>query len=300
MRILALGDALVDLVCERPVAAPAEAPAFVPRPGGAAANAAIAAARLGARVALVGGAGADSWGAWFRDRLRAEQVDTSLFELLAGARTPMALVTAGPDAEPAYEVLGPELPRTAVARREALLEAVEAGDALFLSSNALVDEEERAVVLELRERALELERPVLVDPNVRLGRWPTGTRAAVATRELVPGALLVRCNRPEAELLTGEAEPVAAAEALLAAGARHVVVSDGPRGAVLRGGRLRVDAPGVAARAVDTSGAGDALTGTLLARLALSGFYPPALAAALPEAVQRAARVTERFGADPG
>jgi sugar/nucleoside kinase (ribokinase family) len=76
-------------------------------------------------------------------------------------------------------------------------------------------------------------------------------------------------------------------------------VTLGADGALLRGGGLRMDVPGVPARAVDTTGAGDTLTATLLARLAASGFYPPTLAAALPEAVERAARTTEHFGAHP-
>jgi fructokinase len=47
---------------------------------------------------------------------------------------------------------------------------------------------------------------------------------------------------------------------------------------------------------LSTVGAGDALTGTLLARLALSGFYAPAVAAALGEAVAAAAAACERWG----
>jgi sugar/nucleoside kinase (ribokinase family) len=49
--------------------------------------------------------------------------------------------------------------------------------------------------------------------------------------------------------------------------------------------------------AVDTTGAGDAVTGVLLAALARTGFYPAALAAQLPDAVAEAARATERYGA---
>ena len=48
---------------------------------------------------------------------------------------------------------------------------------------------------------------------------------------------------------------------------------------------------------VSTVGAGDVLTGTLLARLALSGFYPSAVAAALVESVRAAASACERWGA---
>jgi sugar/nucleoside kinase (ribokinase family) len=44
-------------------------------------------------------------------------------------------------------------------------------------------------------------------------------------------------------------------------------------------------------------GAGDVLTGILLARLVNSGFYPPAVAAALPEAVRAASEACRRGGA---
>ena len=79
-----------------------------------------------------------------------------------------------------------------------------------------------------RERALALGKPVIFDPNLRLHRWPSAARAAEAANACVPGALLVRCNREEAEMLTGEADPDAAAQALVAAGARAAVVSARP------------------------------------------------------------------------
>jgi len=292
-----LGEALVDLVCERPVDALGEARAFVPHPGGAVANAAAAAAALGAQVELLGGAGDDDWGRWLRDDLERAGVGLEWFGLLPGVRTPVAFVTVDGAGEPAFQIYGQDIASTVLAQRDRVDAAVEACGALFVSSNTLVGEDERAVTMAARRRAIELGRPVVVDPNLRPDRWPTAARAAATTRELVPGAFLVRGNRAEAELLTGEADPARAAEGLLAAGAQHVVVTRGAGGAILRGGGLRLDVPGVAARPVDTTGAGDVLTGTLLARLAASGFYPPTLAAALPEAVERAARSTEVFGA---
>ncbi len=77
-----------------------------------------------------------------------------------------------------------------------------------------------------------------------------------------------------------------------------VVITLGAGGAILRGGAgLKVDCPAVApARVLSTIGAGDALTGTLLARLANSGFYPAAAAAALGEAVAASAQACERWG----
>ena len=126
--------------------------------------------------------------------------------------------------------------------------------------------------------ALEHDRPVIFDPNLRLHRWRSHADAAASANACVPGALLVRCNQSEAALMTGEDDPERAAEALLKAGTRLVVITLGAQGAMLRG-ELRADVPGVRARVLSTIGAGDVLTGVLLARLALSDFYPAAVAA---------------------
>jgi sugar/nucleoside kinase (ribokinase family) len=99
----------------------------------------------------------------------------------------------------------------------------------------------------------------------------------------------------EAALMTGESDPEGAALALVKGGARLVVLTLGARGAMLRG-QLRTDAPGVPVNIVSTLGAGDVLTGVLVAKLALSDFYPPSVAAALPDAVAQAARACERWG----
>lgn len=296
MRILLLGEALVDLVCETPVASLGEARAFVPHPGGAVANVAMVAAREGARTELAGGAGDDDWGRWLQAELSGAGVGLEWFSLLDMA-TPVALVAVDAGGEPTFHVYGQDIATTVLSLADRLDEAVEACGGLFVSSNTLVSEEERAVTMRARERALALERPVVFDPNFRLHRWPSATRAATAARDVVPGCFLVRCNRAEAEVLTGEPDPAAAADALLAAGAEHVVVTRGADGAILRGGGLRLDVPGVPAQAVDTTGAGDTLMGVLIARLAASAFYGPTLALALPEAVAAAARATEHFGA---
>ncbi len=110
-------------------------------------------------------------------------------------------------------------------------------------------------------------------------------------------AFLVKCNGEEARLLTGEDEPEAAVEGLLAAGAAHAVVTRGEAGAVVRGGGLRLDVPGEPARPISTVGAGDVFMGTVIAGLAATNFYPPAIAAAMRDAVVEGARATERWGA---
>ena len=296
MRTLCLGEALVDLICERPLEELAQADAFVPRFGGAVANVAVVAARTGARVALAGGAGDDSWGRWLRARLAQEGVELSLFGLVSGSQTPVAIVVVAPGGEPRYEIYGETIATVVHALAERLEDAIGDSAALFLSSNTLVFADERAVTMRARELALALARPVIFDANLRLHRWPSTAQAVAAANACVPGALLVRTNEAEAALMTGERDPERAALALVHAGARIVVVTLGPGGAMVRG-ELRADAAGVPAQVLSTVGAGDALTGVLLGRLGLAGYDPAAVAASLPEAVAESARACERWGA---
>jgi fructokinase len=291
VRTLCIGDALVDLICEQPLRDLGDATAFARHPGGATANAAVVAARLGGDVALAGGAGDDAWGGWLRDNLAAEGVGVEWFELVAGGPTAVALVTVDQAGEPSYLVHGGVVPELLD-----LPAAVDACDALAFASNALVDEGVREATLAARERAIGQGKPVVVDANLRLHRWANPGRAATELRACLPGAFLVKANRAEAKMLSGEDDPVRAAEGLLAGGARNVIVTLGAEGALLRG-ELRRQVPGVDATVLNTAGAGDTFLGVLLARLGQADYYPPVLAAALAEATREAARATERWPA---
>jgi fructokinase len=295
-RTLCLGEALIDLVGERPGAALTEMNHFSPHFGGAAANVALVAARAGARVALAGGTGDDDWGRWLLHQLEEARVDVSEFVLVPGLETPLAFVSVDGNGEPSYRLRGAATATIMTAIADRLEDAVRASAGLFISTNTLIGAEERGLTMRARELALELDRPVIFDANLRLGRWGSRTDARASANACVHGALLVRANRAEAELMTGEADPERAATALVKSGAKLVVLTLGSEGAILRGA-LRATAPGVPCRVVNTAGAGDVLTGTLLARLAMSGFYPSSVGAALPDAVEAAAKACERWGA---
>ncbi len=119
-------------------------------------------------------------------------------------------------------------------------EAVAGSAALFISTNTLAGAQERAVTMRAREVALELGRPVIFDVNLRLHRWTSRADAAASANACVRGALLVRLNMFEAELMTGESDPERAAMALVKGGAKMVVLTLGAGGALLRGA-LRAD-----------------------------------------------------------
>ncbi len=171
-----------------------------------------------------------------------------------------------------------------------------AHDAVLFGSNTLLGERERAVTLRARELALAAGKHVLFDPNLRMRRWSDRREPLALTTAALEGATLLKVNSAEAELLTGCADPAQAADRLVTMGARLAAVTLGPEGALLRGAAA-ADASGVPAATVDTTGAGDVVTGVLAAALSNSGFSPQAAADALGPAMSAAARATEGWGA---
>ncbi len=296
MTILCLGEAIVDLVCEEPVATPEDARAFVPHPGGALANVAVAAGRAGADAALLGGVGDDPWGRWLGEGLRDEGVHTGWMAIVKATPTPLAIVTFNHGLEPTFQVYGEAIGATMAAGGRFLEEAVEEASAVVFGSNTLVGKAEREVTLRARRAARDHGLPILFDPNLRPNRWEDLDRAVSYCRELCDGAFLVRATREEAALLTEAADPAAAATGLCALGARLGVVTMGAEGALMRGAASgEAEAPEV--DVVAPLGAGDAFMGGLAAGIAARGWDPSRAAEALPEAAAAGARACTGWGA---
>lgn len=298
MSILCLGEAIVDLVCERELPSPAAADSFVPRFGGALANVAVAASRGGAEAALAGGAGDDPWGRWLSEGLAGEGVSLEWFSLVAGVRTPLALITFDERREAAFQVYGEGIAATLGSIEPRLAEAVGASTALVFGSNTLVGEAERELTLHARELALERGLPVLFDPNLRAHRWSDLDLARRLCLEVCDRAFCVRANRAEAEWLTGEGDPAAAAAGLARRGARIAVVTRGAEGAVARGA-CEADQLAVEVEVASTLGAGDAFMGALAAGFAAGGWEPAAGPRALAAAAEAGARACTVWRAVP-
>ncbi|WP_405593069.1 carbohydrate kinase family protein [Streptomyces sp. NBC_01190] len=274
--MLVVGDVVTDVVARHaePLAADTDTAARIAvRPGGAGANVACWAARCGARVRLLGRVGADS-ADWHRAELRAAGVDpvlridqdlpTAVVIALVDAAAERTLVT---DSGAAFQ-LGP------ADWAEELLDGsarVHLSGYLFFSPPG----RELAAVVAKSARARGL--PVSVDPASAGFLRQFGVPGFL---DAVSGTDLLLPNEAEAALLSGQAEPAEAARELSArCGGAEVVVTLGAGGALAAvGGRVVARAPAVAAGAVDSTGAGDAFTGGLLAARLAGADLPTALA----------------------
>ncbi len=224
-------------------------------PGGKGANQAIAAARLGARVAMLGRVGEDTFGAGLVKNLRDNNVDTSQVEAILEAPTGSAFITVTPDGENAI-VVSPG------ANRRFGPDEVEAASGDLREARVLVAQ------LEVHVEAVEAAARIVSGNGGRLLFNTAPLREVSEDLLRLCDPLVV--NQHEAAFLLGDdaQDPEEIARKLLDLGPSSVVVTLGAAGAVLKTGdsTRRFSTPEV--EAVDTTGAGDAFVGALAAKLA--------------------------------
>lgn len=224
-------------------------------PGGKGANAAVAAARLGARVTMLGRVGEDAFGAGLVRNLREAGIATTHVKAIPDAPTGSAFITVTPDGENAI-VVSPG------ANRSFGTGEVDAAAKDLRAAHVLVAQ------LEVDAGVVERAAKIVGEAG---GRFLLNF---APPREVPEGLLTLAdplvVNEHEARFLLGgdPGEPEALVERLLELGSRSVVVTLGADGALLSAGgsTRRFGAPKV--EVVDTTGAGDAFVGALAARLA--------------------------------
>jgi ribokinase len=249
-------------------------------PGGKGANQAVAAARLGARTALLARVGDDAYGRLLLDSQRSAGVDT-VGVLVGGAPTGVALITVDPSGDNSIVVSPGANGRLAP-------EDVSAAGCLFQSSRVVSAQLEIPL-----ETVVEVVRNLA--PESRFVLNPSPPRP-------LPQEVLAACdplivNEHEAKVILGSAavgdRPEDWARILLAKGPRSVVVTLGAQGALVASAEGVSRVPSVRVSAVDTTGAGDAFTAALAFRLGAG----ESLAAAAAYAARVGAVTVTREGA---
>ncbi|TVP98762.1 MAG: ribokinase [Planctomycetaceae bacterium] len=227
-------------------------------PGGKGANQAVAAARQGADVRMIGRVGDDPFGAKLREDLRREGVGSDAVYATPGARSGLAVITVEDSGENAITVL-------AGANAQLKPADVRRAESLFKEADLVMLQLE--IPLDTVLAAIELARGaarVLLDPAPAPGRFPP---------ELLRVDILCP-NETEAAALTGlpadtDEEAEVAARRLCELGAGCVLLTRGARGVTVA---TQVDGnvwsvPSPAVTAVDSTAAGDAFAGAFAARL---------------------------------
>jgi ribokinase len=228
---------------------------FARHGGGKGANQAVAAARAGAAVRFAGAVGDDDLGAAALDELAAEGVDVSAVARLEGEPTGVALIAV--DREGRNQIAVASGANTHV--DAALVERA-------LNDRPLGEHDVCLLGFEIPDDAILAAARAATRAGARVVLNPAPARDLPV--ELLDLGVWLTPNAGEVTALTNERDPERAGRALSAESGAPVVVTLGERGALLirPEGIALLPAPRV--DVVDTTGAGDVLSGVLAAGLA--------------------------------
>jgi ribokinase len=291
MKIVVVGSLNMDLVVQIPqIPKPGETllgGVFKTFPGGKGANQAVAAARLGAQVTMIGCVGNDAFGKEMRTTLESEGIETTHVLIHPEAATGVALIQVDAQGQNSIAVASGANFCLTSADVEKAMKTVGKFDLLVMPLETPLETIYTAAKIASRRGAIVLLNPA---------------PAQVLNKEILNLIDVLLPNEFEVALMTDlqtqfAPEMLLAAEKLLALGANNLLVTLGSRGAIIFNQEepLGKIIPAYPVQAVDTTAAGDCFVGALAVGIGEA----KSLAAAAEFASAAAAISVTRAGAQP-
>jgi len=290
MHVIVVGSLNMDLVVRMPrIPQPGETllgGVFKTFPGGKGANQAVAAARLGAHVTMIGCVGGDAFGQQMRDTLTAEGIDTTYVLVHPESATGVALIQVDAKGQNSIAVAsGANFQLTSADVEKAML-SIGKFDVLVMPLETPLETIYTAAQIASRKGA-----KVLLNP----------APAQVLEKDLLQLVDILLPNEYEVGLMTGASQENAdihqSAEKLISLGVKNLIVTLGNQGALFFDGKTNTDMliPACPLQAVDSTAAGDCFVGALAVGLCEGKPIP----AAAEFASAAAAISVTRVGAQP-
>lgn len=247
---------------------------FAQNPGGAPANVAVAATRLGAYTAFLGKVGKDMHGEFLHSVLKNENVDTKGMILDRNYFTTLAFVDVGESGERSFSFARKPGADTMIDKEEIDIDILDRTKVFHIGSLSLTNQPARDTTLYAVKRAKDKGSIISYDPNYRSSLWESEAAAKKQMRSLIPYVDIMKISDEETELLTDFMEPEKATESLFQKGVKIVVVTLGGDGAYIycKEGGKKVS--GFKSKVIDTNGAGDSFWGGFLYKISKAGKKP--------------------------
>lgn len=252
-------------------------------PGGKGANQAVAAARLGGKVALVAQVGDDLFGQANLDNYQREGIDIANVERHPDVPTGVALISVDKSGENTIIVASGANAEMGINNLERASMLFEWADVVLLQLEIPLE-----VVTEAARMAKAQGKKVILNP----------APARALPAELLENVDIITPNETEAEFLTGISVSDISSAALAAArfnasGIQKVIITLGENGAFLAEGNIEEIIPTQRVKAMDTTAAGDTFNGALAVALGRG----ESMNAAVTFALKAATLSVQRLGA---
>lgn len=215
-------------------------------PGGKGANQAVAIARMGGKVSMIGRVGQDGFGDALVETLERDQVDLTYIRRDPEAASGVALITVEEGGNNAIVVVPGANGRLSPEDIWGAEEAIKQAQVLVLQLECPLETVAEAIRVAQRHAV-----PVALNP----------APAQPLPDELLRQIDVLIPNESELQLLSGEQEVEQAAQALLARGVKTLIITLGEQGSLVVQRMERSAIPAHPVKAVDTTAAGDAFVG---------------------------------------
>jgi len=294
--IVSFGEALIDFT-------PTVGGAYMPNPGGAPFNLAACTAKYGVKTAFIGKLGKDAFGKLIQSTAKSLNVDTAHLLWDPCRVTTHAFVTLDENGDRSFVFCRNHGADIAISREELPVSVLQNTRLFHFGGLSLTGHPIKDVCLYAVDTAKAGGACVSFDPNYRPLLWDGEESFVNACRLVLDKVDILKVSVEEALLITAADNTDTALKAL-AKTVPVVLVTYGAKGACAAVGGKTVFLPPTAAKAVDTTGAGDIFFGTFLAQMLACGLTPLTITdrEALSfgtAACGYAAKSTEKFGAIP-
>ncbi len=267
MKILCIGEALIDMICTDTGESLANGEHFLKKPGGAPTNVAAAIAALGGEVLLSAKVGADPFGQQLIDTMKDFGVSTIWMVKDKEHFTTFAFVSLMKDGERDFVFnRGADGELT-----ENDLDGIDLGKCSivhFGSATAFLPGSLQHAYKSLLQKALDKKLFISFDPNYRQLLWKTNTELFIEQSwDFMKACHFFKVSDEEAILLTGRSSVNDAAKILSENTNATFAITLGKEGTLLMRDKNKMIVPTIPVKSIDSTGAGDAFVGAILYQL---------------------------------
>lgn len=259
MKLICVGEALIDFTPYQ------NNESYIRNFGGAPANVAVIASRLGENVKFIGKIGADKFGAFILDILKEEKIEVNKDIVTEQANTTLAFVHLEKNGERSFEFIRKPGADMFLSVLDIENNFCEKGDIVHFGSAQLMIKKGREAIGKAIQIAHEKGALISFDPNYRAIQWGAEEEAKDTILSFLKEADIIKLSEEEAVWLTKDKDKKRAIQKIQTYTNGLVVITCGAEGAIYDNGYFSGYVRGFPQKAIDTTGAGDVFWGTFLA-----------------------------------
>ncbi|KOS68849.1 fructokinase [Lysinibacillus contaminans] len=276
-KLVTIGECLIDFTPSEQGGPISEVGSFTKNAGGAPANVAAVAAKLGQNAAFLSQVGQDAFGDFLIETMKVAGVETKHIAQTTEGETSLAFVSLTDDGNRDFLFYRRHAADLLYRKEQLPRDLLTAFDILHFCSVNLVESPMKHAHEALIEQAHNAGCLVSFDPNVRLPLWHDEEACRQTILDFLPKAHIVKLSDEELTFLTHIEDERQAVHTLLQEKVQVLFVTHGADGATLYTKQQCVKVSADIVQAIDTTGAGDAFIGAILSILLENNIIPKTL-----------------------